>query len=199
MTIRLSISSLAGMARTLVAVGTSSDADMFLTTAAAAPRSTCTSSPSAGGGVAGLAGGAVAAPLPAPARQRYPRAWRVREFRRAARPLRPVSVAGAVAAACRQWGSRCPGLIGRSVRGCSQPGTRASSDPPRRGRRGTCGTFPRPAIRFARMVNLCCSRPLFASIPLSCRPMAYARRLRLLAPRLAGYFTPVALLDVSAP
>lgn len=38
MTIRLSIISLAGMARTLVAVGTSSEADMFLTTAAAAPR-----------------------------------------------------------------------------------------------------------------------------------------------------------------
>src|ERR1700739_2263521 len=68
MTIRLSIISLAGMARTLVAVGTSSDADMFLTTAAAAPRSTCNSSPSAGGGGAALAGAAadgVAAPLPA--------------------------------------------------------------------------------------------------------------------------------------
>src|ERR1700758_3065144 len=67
MTIRLSISSLAGMARTLVAVGTSSDADMFLTTAAAAPRSTCNSSPAPGGGVAALTGGAVAAPLPGPA------------------------------------------------------------------------------------------------------------------------------------
>src|ERR1700753_684111 len=54
MTIRLSISSLAGTARTLVAVGTSSDADMFLTTAAAAPRSVCSSSPSAGGGLAAL-------------------------------------------------------------------------------------------------------------------------------------------------
>src|SRR5271156_1305679 len=62
MTIRLSITSLAGTARTLVAVGTSSDADMFLTTAAAAPRSTCNSSPSAGGGVADLAG--ATAPLP---------------------------------------------------------------------------------------------------------------------------------------
>src|SRR5215212_486479 len=46
MTMRLSIISLAGMARTLVAVGTSSDADMFFTTAAAAPRSTWASSPS---------------------------------------------------------------------------------------------------------------------------------------------------------
>ena len=46
MTMRLSINSLAGMARTLVAVGTSSDAFMFLTTAAAAPRNTRTSSPS---------------------------------------------------------------------------------------------------------------------------------------------------------
>ncbi len=47
MTMRLSIITLAGMARTLVAVGTSSEADMFLTTAAAAPRSTCVSSPPA--------------------------------------------------------------------------------------------------------------------------------------------------------
>src|SRR4051794_41745591 len=58
MTIRLSISNFAGMARTLVAVGTSNDADMFFTTAAAAPRSTSVSSPSAGtiAGAAGLAG-----------------------------------------------------------------------------------------------------------------------------------------------
>src|SRR6478609_7811148 len=39
MTTRLSASSLAGTARTLVAVGTASDAFMFLTTADAAPRS----------------------------------------------------------------------------------------------------------------------------------------------------------------
>ena len=67
MTVRLSIISFAGTARTLVAVGRSSDIDMFLTTAAAAPRSTWTSSPSPGAGPAGLAGVAVAltAPLPA--------------------------------------------------------------------------------------------------------------------------------------
>src|SRR6478672_2787342 len=62
MTIRLSIIALTGMARTLVAVGTSSDADMFFTTAAAAPRSTRLSSPSADQteaaafGLAGVAG-----------------------------------------------------------------------------------------------------------------------------------------------
>src|SRR6478736_4719153 len=56
MTIRLSIISFAGIARTLVAVGTSSDEDMFFTTAAAAPRSTCTSSPCAGAGPAGAFG-----------------------------------------------------------------------------------------------------------------------------------------------
>ncbi len=74
MTTRLSIISLAGMARTLVAVGTSSEAFMFLTTAAAAPRSTCVSSPSAGrwdAAFAGLAGAAFAeaafAGLPWPA------------------------------------------------------------------------------------------------------------------------------------
>src|SRR5882757_4700072 len=55
MTVRLSNISLAGMARTLVAVGTSSEAFMFLTTAAAAPRSTATSSPSAVGAAGGLA------------------------------------------------------------------------------------------------------------------------------------------------
>ena len=63
MTMRLSIISLAGMARTLVAVGTSSEAFMFLTTAAAAPRSTANSSSSPGGGPAGdfgLAGSALA-------------------------------------------------------------------------------------------------------------------------------------------
>src|SRR5689334_13792119 len=61
MTMRLSIISLAGIARTLVAVGTSNDADMFFTTAAAAPRNTCASSPSAGGFcAAGCAGFALA-------------------------------------------------------------------------------------------------------------------------------------------
>ncbi|GAB2725548.1 hypothetical protein GCM10027089_56920 [Nocardia thraciensis] len=44
MTRRLSIISLAGMARTLVAVGMVSEADMFLTMAAAGPRSTFASS-----------------------------------------------------------------------------------------------------------------------------------------------------------
>src|ERR1700761_5064959 len=61
MTIRLSIISFAGTARTLVAVGTSRDADMFLTTAAAAPRSICTSSPSTGWGVGAFAAGAAGA------------------------------------------------------------------------------------------------------------------------------------------
>ena len=188
MTIRLSISSLAGMARTLVAVGTSSDADMFLTTAAAAPRSTCTSSPSAGGGVAGFGGRAVAA-RGAGCRQgaAVPAGVGGAAWQRAT-GLRPVARGGA--AACASAVAGVPGWLGRSARGCSQPGTRASSDPPTRGRRGTCGTSPRPAIRFARMVNLRCSRPLFASIPLSCKRIA--RRLRLLAPRLAGYLTPVA-------
>src|SRR6202034_585775 len=65
-TTRLSIISFAGMARTLVAVGRSSDIDMFFTTAAAAPRNTWTWSPSPGAGPAGLAAGAgaLAAPLP---------------------------------------------------------------------------------------------------------------------------------------
>src|SRR6476619_6562532 len=56
MTIRLSASSLAGTARTLVAVGTVRDTFMFLTTAAAAPRrGDCAP---AATGVAGLAAGA---------------------------------------------------------------------------------------------------------------------------------------------
>src|SRR3954452_13525916 len=56
MTMRLSASSLAGTARTLVAVGTVSETFMFLTTAADAPRSgDCLP---AATGVAGLAAGA---------------------------------------------------------------------------------------------------------------------------------------------
>src|SRR5690349_2303983 len=61
-TIRLSIINFAGMARTLVAVGTSSDAFIFFTTAAAAPRSTWLSPPSTATGTgtafAGWAAGA---------------------------------------------------------------------------------------------------------------------------------------------
>jgi hypothetical protein len=50
----------------------------------------------------------------------------------------------------------------------SRPGTHANSDPPRRGRRGTCGTSPRPATRSGRKVNLHCSRmrsPRFCAQP----------------------------------
>src|ERR687885_2326698 len=63
MTIRLSASSLAGTARTLVAVGTVSEAFMFLTTLAAAPRSGTRFGPSPAGwpalaAAAGFAAGA---------------------------------------------------------------------------------------------------------------------------------------------
>src|SRR5689334_10748802 len=65
MTTRLSIIALAGMARTLVAVGTSREKFMFLTTAAAAPRRTAdwSSADAAALGLAGsdLAGSALAA------------------------------------------------------------------------------------------------------------------------------------------
>src|SRR5919199_4440825 len=57
-TIRLSASSLAGTARTLVAVGTVSEAFMFLTTLAAAPRSGVRLTPSASALAAGFAGAA---------------------------------------------------------------------------------------------------------------------------------------------
>ena len=58
MTILLSTSSLAGIARTLVAVGTARLAVMLLTVRAAAPRSLLTSAPAetGGGGGAGLGG-----------------------------------------------------------------------------------------------------------------------------------------------
>src|SRR5256885_1099760 len=78
-TMRLSASSLAGTARTLVAVGTVSEAFMFLTTAAAAPRSGVRGGGARGrraggrggapGGGAGAAGGVVGeevVPGPAP-------------------------------------------------------------------------------------------------------------------------------------
>src|SRR4051795_8129440 len=60
MTMRLSASSLAGTARTLVAVGTFSEAFMFLTTLAAAPRSGICLAPAAGAFAAGLAAGLAA-------------------------------------------------------------------------------------------------------------------------------------------
>src|SRR3954449_13197834 len=60
MTMRLSASSLAGTARTLVAVGTVSEAFMFLTTLAAAPRSGICLAPAAGAFAAGLAAGLAA-------------------------------------------------------------------------------------------------------------------------------------------
>src|SRR5580693_4017847 len=56
MTIRLSASSLAGTARTLVAVGTARLAVMLVTVRAAAPRSLLTSVPSGGVGGEGRAG-----------------------------------------------------------------------------------------------------------------------------------------------
>src|SRR5260370_29882165 len=63
MTILLSTSSLAGTARTLVAVGTDRLAVMLLTVRAAAPRSLLTSAPMGGlggGGAAGIGGGGAA-------------------------------------------------------------------------------------------------------------------------------------------
>ncbi len=61
MTVRLSISSLAGILRTLVAVGTASEASMLVTTRAAGPRSTWASASSAtvvgAVGAAGAGGG----------------------------------------------------------------------------------------------------------------------------------------------
>ena len=78
------------------------------------------------------------------------------------------------------------GVVARRARGCSRPGTHASSDRPRRGRRGTCGTSPRPAIRSARMVNSYCSRPLLASIPLSFQGAAPRLPLDPAAPGCRG-------------
>ncbi len=85
---------------------------------------------------------------------------RARRCRRCRRALGPPGRAGRRRRGATRW----------RARGCSRRGTRASSGRPTRGRRGTCGTSPRPATRFARMVKFC-SRPLFASIPVSCKPV----------------------------
>src|SRR4051812_304379 len=62
MMMRLSMSSLAGTARTLVAVGSSSDCSMLATMRAAMPLSGLVSAPAAGAGpVAGLAAAGLAA------------------------------------------------------------------------------------------------------------------------------------------
>ena len=158
MTIRLSIISLAGMARTLVAVGTSNDADMFFTTAAAAPRSTRVSSPSADG----------------PGRR--PSAWR--GGRVISAPWRqPCLSVGSWRAApsSAPWPERAPAVrrcprpvahlhrCRRPVPESSRPRIHASWDRPRRDLRGTCDTSPRPTIRSARMAVVYCSRQLLAS------------------------------------
>src|SRR5690242_4561763 len=90
MTIRLSASSFAGTARTLVAVGTVSEAFMFLTTLAAAPRSGLVRTPDsafgagAGAGLAGWAG----------------RCWSARS---AARPATVASVRSGAGVAREGW------------------------------------------------------------------------------------------------
>ena len=169
MTMRLSASSLAGTARTLVAVGTVSETFMFLTTAAAAPRSgDCLP---AATGVAGLgrrrrgglgcggrsAAGSAAAAARRPAAARLaPAAARRRPSAarcglRGGRGLRrPRRVAGPAPL------PRRGGLVrGRRRRpGCpagSRRRTRARPGPRWTGRRGTAGTSPRPATRWCRI------------------------------------------------
>ena len=184
MTMRLSIISLAGMARTLVAVGTSSDAYMFFTTAAAAPRSTCDLVAVGGGGVwpvspsaSGLAGCGLAGSA---------RAWlgsarssRVRLGLRGCGVSLGGRRCGAQAAGSAGCGGCRPrpspallGALPSSRQSCSvvgsgssRRGTHANSGRPRRDPRGTCGTSPRPATRSVRMVKVNCSRQLLASIP----------------------------------
>jgi hypothetical protein len=72
MTIRLSISSLTGTDRTLVAVGTSSLAAMFVTVRAAAPRSGACSVSSEISGTTGLGGSLVTGRMSRSARSRPP-------------------------------------------------------------------------------------------------------------------------------
>ncbi len=135
MTMRLSTSILAGTARTLVAVGTVSDAFMFFTTLAAAPRSTLVRGPeapssaavfavavlAAGFGAAGLVAGRWSAVFsrPGPRPGRWPGApvpgWPGAAARR--RGAAPV-VAGRVADASASAGAgfeaagACPDAAG---------------------------------------------------------------------------------------
>ena len=132
MTMRLSIISLAGMARTLVAVGISSDVFMFLTTAAAAPRSTCDSSVASPCG-----GGGAAWPGCRAARRRRCSSAGLGRRRRFGRggpgPVQPVTPGPVRRPVWRRAGRGRSGLRYRrrpcrwSVPGCSRPGTRASS------------------------------------------------------------------------
>ena len=167
-TVRLSISSLAGTARTLVAVGTSSETDMFLHD--------------------GGRGAAQHLHLVVLGRRRGGRFGRCRRRgdgrERGGWPRQRRAGAGAgcadgVRGRCcggrrRRGGSavarrrlaRGGGGPVDAVQGGSRPGIHASSGRPRRGRRGTCDTSPRPAIRFGRRVKLYCSQQLLASIPL---------------------------------
>ena len=176
-TTRLSASSLAGTARTLVAVGTCSDGSMLATTRAAAPRSWpwCSAGRRAprpgvrpagfGGRPFGLGlGAAVARPsaaLGAPVGRRGSAARPGRLGSARARPARAAS------AGCRSADARRPAVAGRSgldagvrrrraVAGrCRRrAGSRRRSRARRRrrcpGRRGSARTCPRRATRWRR-------------------------------------------------
>src|SRR5580658_1888564 len=106
MTILLSTSSLAGTARTLVAVGTPRLAVMLVTVRAAAPRSLATSVPSGGlGGEEGAGPGGEDG------------AWLGAED--------GARVGGAGARACGAWESRGPGADGGASAGWTVPGPAA--------------------------------------------------------------------------
>ena len=160
MTMRLSASSLAGTARTLVAVGTVSETFMFLTTLAAAPRSgLCL--PAATGvaalPAAGLSAAGFSAGFSAGGGRGGGRSARRRGFGRGW----PAS--GGVGLRLRRGAGRCrrrrcsaggARAVARHPRGCpagSRRRTRARPGRRSTGRRGTAGTSPRPATRWCRI------------------------------------------------
>ena len=173
---RLSASSLAGTARTLVAVGTCSEASMFCTIRAATPRSGVVLAPAGTCRRSGLA-----------ARRAWPAARRPAWPARASRPRRRAAAGGRRrrVASARPWLRRRRGRRCRPARGAAsavgvQPPSRrrparirrrpacsrrrSRARPGRRwpGRRGSAGTCPRRSTRWGR------SRP--AGCPASLSP-----------------------------
>ena len=180
---RLSTSSLAGTARTLVAVGTSSEASMFCTIRAATPRSVVALRPAGAAGAlaAGFAGRAWPAAWPVGRRRRLRRCRGGAAGARRRRSASPggggAGCVGAGLGGARRWRwRRSPRPASRSVPlwpspACSRRRNRARQGRRWSGRPGSAGTSRRRSTRSDRSPRVGCPAKSAGST-LPCSPLS---------------------------